>query len=112
MQLDSFFSFLLLLHLCMQVDRQKVSGVAESTGPTADGPLSRMCCSFPMLESDLWYEGMILEGCGLCAWSGGQLEIDGQLGKIYSRSRDLVVILFSLGALSAKEVCSVLSFSV
>ena len=68
--------------------------------------------AFQCLESDLRFEGMMVEGCGLCARSAGQLETDSQLGKIYSCSRDLVVIFFSLGVLSAKEMCTVLSFSI
>lgn len=44
-----FFPFLLLLVLRVQVaGQEKARGKTVSKGPTADGRLRRMCCSFPL----------------------------------------------------------------
>ncbi|RLM73968.1 hypothetical protein C2845_PM15G06550 [Panicum miliaceum] len=114
LELGSFFSFL-LLHLCMQVAGQvEVSGVAESNGPTADGPLSRMCCSLPMFGVRPSVRGDDGGGVRLVCviWRADGDRLPTRIGKIYSSSRDLLVIFLSLGVLSAKEGCIIPSFSV
>ncbi|PUZ77706.1 hypothetical protein GQ55_1G394900 [Panicum hallii var. hallii] len=91
----------------------KASGVAESSGPTADGWLRRMCCSLPMfgVQPSLRMDdggGVLL----LCVTR--RADGDRRLAlrrKIYSSSRDLLTIFLSLGVLPAKEGCTVPSFS-
>ena len=70
-------SFLVVLGLRLEAAGQvKASGVAESRGPTADGWLRRMCCSFPMFGVRPSLRGDDGGGVLLPCVTGEQMGID------------------------------------
>jgi len=101
-----FFPFLLLLVVRVQVaGQEKACGKTASKGPTADGRLRRMCCSFPLFAPSFRTDGGGLRlVCAVWRTDGGRWP--GRRWKIYSSSRDLVVIFLFLGVLSAKVGCT------
>ena len=102
-----FFPFFLLLVLRVQVaGQEKARGKTVSKGSTADGRLRSMCCSFPLFAPS--FRG--IDGGGLqlvrAVWRADGDRWPGRRWKIYSSSRDLVVIFLFLEVLSAKVRCT------
>jgi len=102
-----FFPFFLLLVLRVQVaGQEKARGKTVSKGSTANGRLRRMCYSFSLFAPS--FRG--IDGGGLqlvcTVWRTDGDRWPGRRWKIYSSSRDLVIIFLFLRVLSAKVGCT------